>query len=105
MLPESQRRNVFHADTDPAHLIPQVYTVSWNMCARLNAMLDPRWGTFKAYLSLPGYNYPVRVHLVKPSYAVGMIAAEIETLDGEMMEVEVLCGPILEGTMFQLYFT
>jgi hypothetical protein len=67
-------------ETEP---IARIDPVSYNMCARINALIDRRWSSIHIYAKVDGYAHYVEILEMKPAERLGFILCKCSTIFGE----------------------
>lgn len=74
---ETRKDLVSSVDTDKH---PVVRPVSYDMCARINSLINPRWSSITLYIKTKETQYYARVRSVVPSPSPGYIIVDCDTV-------------------------
>lgn len=86
-----EERRIDEVDTDK-HPIAKNRPVSYDMCARLNALINPAWSSIRIYIKTKDTIYPALVLSIVPSNQAGFVIVKCNTvLHGDML-LEVGAG-------------
>lgn len=86
-----EQQPIFDKDTDKQH-IARPRPVSYDMCARLNALINPAWSSVRIYIKTTDTVYPAVVYSIVPSSRPGFVIVKCNTvLHGDML-LEVGAG-------------
>ena len=79
MVQQQESHLITNIDTDKQPIV-RPRPVSYDMCARLNALINPRWSSIRVYIKTDETVYYAKVNSVVPSTEPGCVIVDCETV-------------------------